>query len=32
MPTFQAWKNGAKIEELVGADQTKLTALVTKNK
>jgi len=32
MPTFHAMKNGAKIDELVGASNEKLEALVTKNK
>jgi len=32
MPTFHAMKAGAKIDELVGASEDKLEALVTKNK
>merc|ERR1711966_46910 len=28
MPTFQVWKDGAKVTELVGASQDKLEALV----
>ena len=29
-PTFQVWKGGEKVEELVGADATGLKALVEK--
>jgi len=32
MPTFHAMKNGKKVDELVGASNEKLEALVTKNK
>merc|ERR1712046_388367 len=32
MPTFHAMKNGEKVDELVGASNEKLEALVTKNK
>ncbi|GAX80070.1 hypothetical protein CEUSTIGMA_g7508.t1 [Chlamydomonas eustigma] len=28
MPTFQVWKNGVKIDELVGASPDKLEALI----
>ena len=31
MPTFQCWKGGKKVDELVGASNEKLEALVTKN-
>ena len=30
MPTFQVWKDGAKVDELVGASEEKLAALVAK--
>lgn len=30
MPTFQVWKDGAMVQELVGADKNKLKALVEK--
>jgi thioredoxin 1 len=32
MPTFQFFKNGEKIEELVGANASKLEALINKLK
>lgn len=32
MPTFHFYKDGAKIEEMMGADQNKLAALVAKHK
>jgi len=32
MPTFQFFRNGEKIEEMMGADQNKLVALVAKYK
>ena len=32
MPTFQAFKDGKKVDELVGASNEKLEELVTKNK
>jgi thioredoxin 1 len=32
MPTFQVWKDGKKIDELVGASKDKLAALVAKHK
>jgi len=32
MPTFQCFKDGVKVDELVGASQEKLEALVNKNK
>ena len=31
MPTFQVWKDGAKVDELVGASKTKLAAMVAKH-
>ncbi|KAF6263830.1 thioredoxin [Scenedesmus sp. NREL 46B-D3] len=30
MPTFQVFQNGAKVDEMVGAQKDKLTALVEK--
>jgi thioredoxin 1 len=30
MPTFQVWKNGAKVDELVGASKDKLKELIEK--
>lgn len=30
MPTFQAYFNGQKVEELTGADPNRLQAMVTK--
>lgn len=32
MPTFHFYKGGAKVEEMMGADQGKLAALVAKHK
>ena len=32
MPTFHFYKDGAKVEEMMGADQNKLVSLVTKLK
>ena len=32
MPTFQIWKNGAKADEFLGANEDKLKALVEKHK
>jgi thioredoxin 1 len=32
MPTFQFFKDGQKIEEMMGADQNKLVALIAKHK
>ena len=32
MPTFQVWKGGAKVDELVGASEAKLKALIAKYK
>mmetsp|Transcript_44212 Transcript_44212/g.104053 ORF Transcript_44212/g.104053 Transcript_44212/m.104053 type:complete len:121 (-) Transcript_44212:73-435(-) len=32
MPTFMAFKNGQKIDELVGADPSKLEAMIKKHK
>jgi thioredoxin 1 len=32
MPTFQFYKGGQKIEEMMGADQNKLVALLAKHK
>eukprot|EP00522_Entomoneis_paludosa_P006905 CAMPEP_0172442858 /NCGR_PEP_ID=MMETSP1065-20121228/3234_1 /TAXON_ID=265537 /ORGANISM="Amphiprora paludosa, Strain CCMP125" /LENGTH=105 /DNA_ID=CAMNT_0013192903 /DNA_START=30 /DNA_END=347 /DNA_ORIENTATION=+ len=32
MPTFQFFKGGVKVDELMGADANKLTALVAKHK
>ena len=32
MPTFQVFKNGSKIDEMVGASKEKLEALVEKHK
>lgn len=31
MPTFQVFKGGAKVDEMKGADQAGLKALVTKH-
>lgn len=31
MPTFQVWKDGKKVDELVGASQDRLQALVAKH-
>jgi thioredoxin-like negative regulator of GroEL len=31
MPTFQVWKKGKKVEEIVGASEDKLRALVKKH-
>ena len=31
MPTFQVWKNGQKVDELVGASKEKLRAMVEKH-
>jgi thioredoxin 1 len=30
MPTFQVWKDGAKVDELVGASKDKLKELIEK--
>ena len=32
MPTFQFYKNGEKVDEMSGADPTKLKELITKHK
>ncbi len=32
MPTFQVYKGGKKVDELMGANKDKLLELVTKNK
>jgi thioredoxin 1 len=32
MPTFQFFKDGQKIEEMMGADQNKLVSMITKYK
>ena len=32
MPTFHVYKNGAKVDQLVGADKSKLAALISKHK
>eukprot|EP00429_Kryptoperidinium_foliaceum_P062368 CAMPEP_0176099668 /NCGR_PEP_ID=MMETSP0120_2-20121206/49987_1 /TAXON_ID=160619 /ORGANISM="Kryptoperidinium foliaceum, Strain CCMP 1326" /LENGTH=98 /DNA_ID=CAMNT_0017433707 /DNA_START=24 /DNA_END=320 /DNA_ORIENTATION=+ len=32
MPTFHFYKGGEKVDEMMGADQGKLTQLVAKNK
>ncbi|KAI3425787.1 hypothetical protein D9Q98_007762 [Chlorella vulgaris] len=32
MPTFQVWKGGKKVEEIVGANKEKLKALVEAHK
>eukprot|EP00035_Acanthoeca_spectabilis_P036739 m.41406 g.41406 ORF g.41406 m.41406 type:complete len:114 (-) comp8206_c0_seq2:48-389(-) len=32
MPTFQVWKGGAKVDELVGASPDKLAELIAKHK
>jgi thioredoxin 1 len=32
MPTFQFFKNGEKIDEMLGADQNKLKDMITKYK
>jgi thioredoxin 1 len=31
MPTFQVWKDGAKVDELIGASQVKLKELVARH-
>lgn len=32
MPTFHFYRDGAKVEEMMGADQNKLASLVQKHK
>ena len=32
MPTFQFFKDGQKVDEMMGADQNKLVELIGKNK
>jgi thioredoxin len=32
MPTFQVWKDGHKVDEMVGASRDKLKAFIEKNK
>lgn len=32
MPTFQFFKNGEKVDEMMGADRQKLADLIVKNK
>ena len=32
MPTFHFYRGGQKIEEMMGADQNKLTSLIAKHK
>jgi hypothetical protein len=32
MPTFHFYRNGEKVAEMMGADQTKLAALVAQHK
>ena len=32
MPTFHFYRGGAKVEEMMGADQNKIAALVAKHK
>jgi thiol-disulfide isomerase/thioredoxin len=31
MPTFQCWRDGKKVDELQGADENALRAMITKN-
>lgn len=32
MPTFQVWRDGQKVEEMVGASRDKLKSLIEKYK
>lgn len=31
MPTFQVFKNGAKVDQMMGADKNKLSAMIEKH-